>query len=115
LFDAIGSLSFCLQRVKSQKIVAVQNKLLTTFHKSDVHQKHNDGERKDNYHGAGNAYEVDGFGNSNLMDDANVLNLLSIPYLGYSDYDPKICQKNSSVYFFLQQPNVYKGTQRLDW
>ena len=29
------------------------------------------------------AYETDGFGNYNLMDDANIPSLLSIPYLGY--------------------------------
>ena len=29
------------------------------------------------------AFEVDGFGNQLLMDDANMPNLLSIPYLGY--------------------------------
>ena len=29
------------------------------------------------------AYETDGFGNYNIMDDANVPSLLSIPYLGY--------------------------------
>src|SRR5699024_12323942 len=28
-------------------------------------------------------YETEGYGNYNLMDDANVPSLLSIPYLGY--------------------------------
>ena len=31
------------------------------------------------------AYEVDGLGNYNLMDDANLPSLLAIPYLGYAD------------------------------
>jgi len=35
------------------------------------------------------AYEVDGFGNYLLMDDANVPSLMSIPYLGWK-YDPII-------------------------
>lgn len=31
------------------------------------------------------AYETDGFGNYNLMDDANIPSLLALPYLGYVD------------------------------
>jgi len=37
------------------------------------------------------AYEVDGFGNSLFMDDANVPSLLSLPFLGY-------CEKNEPIY-----------------
>ncbi len=37
------------------------------------------------------AYEVDGFGSYLLMDDPNVPNLLSLPYLGY-------CSSSSNIY-----------------
>lgn len=51
------------------------------------------------------AYETDGMGNYNLMDDANVPSLLSLPYLGY-------CSKNDEIYtntrrFILSKANPY--------
>ena len=51
------------------------------------------------------AFEVDGFGNHLLMDDANVPSLLSAPYLGY-------CKTNSQVYkntreFILSKNNPF--------
>jgi uncharacterized protein len=45
------------------------------------------------------AYEVDGFGNATFMDDANVPNLLALPYLG--------CVEKSDP--------VYAGTRRMAW
>lgn len=41
---------------------------------------------------AGDIYplEIDGYGNALFMDDANVPNLLSIPYLGYSHIDEQV-------------------------
>jgi uncharacterized protein len=51
------------------------------------------------------AYEVDGFGHTHLMDDANVPNLLSIPYLGYRSADDLIYQNTRA--FVLSTANPY--------
>lgn len=56
-------------------------------------------------HGEIYAYEIDGFGNANLMDDANAPGLLSIPYLtGASLADPLIHRTRA---FALSADNPY--------
>jgi len=56
------------------------------------------------------AYETDGFGNYNLMDDANIPSLLSIPYLGYTDDSDPIYANTRR--FILSEYNdyYYQGT-----
>ena len=51
------------------------------------------------------AYETDGFGNYNLMDDANSPSLLSLPYLGYCEADDPIYQNTRR--FILSKDNPY--------
>jgi len=51
------------------------------------------------------AYETDGLGNYNLMDDANVPSLLSAPYLGYCSVDDEIYQNTRR--FILSEDNPY--------
>ena len=51
------------------------------------------------------AYETDGFGNYNLMDDANSPSLLSIPYIGYKPAKDPIYQNTRR--FVLSQDNPY--------
>lgn len=51
------------------------------------------------------AYEVDGFGNSLFIDDANVPNLISIPYLGYAPATDPIYQNTRR--FVLSDSNPY--------
>lgn len=51
------------------------------------------------------AYEVDGFGNSLFIDDANVPNLISIPYLGYVPASNSIYRATRR--FVLSDSNPY--------
>lgn len=51
------------------------------------------------------AYETDGRGNYNLMDDANVPSLLSIPYIGYAPADDELYQNTRR--FILSRDNPY--------
>lgn len=51
------------------------------------------------------AYEIDGFGSANLMDDANVPSLLSAPYFGYVNAHDSVYKATRS--FILSQRNPY--------
>nr|WP_291706655.1 glycoside hydrolase family 125 protein [Clostridium sp.] len=56
------------------------------------------------------AYETDGLGNYNLMDDANVPSLLSIPYIGYRSIDDEIYQNTRKFILSKNNPYYYEGT-----
>lgn len=55
------------------------------------------------------AYETDGMGNYNLMDDANVPSLLSIPYLGYCDANNEIYRNTRNFVLSSENPYYYCG------
>lgn len=55
------------------------------------------------------AFEVDGFGNALLMDDANVPSLLALPYLGDVDVDDPVYQNTRRFVWSTSNPYFFKG------
>ncbi len=55
------------------------------------------------------AYETDGFGNYNLMDDANSPSLLSMPYLGYCDREEPVYQNTRRFILSADNPYYFEG------
>lgn len=55
------------------------------------------------------ALEIDGFGNALFMDDANVPNLLSIPYLGYASKDDEVYKNTRKFSLSVANPWFSEG------
>lgn len=55
------------------------------------------------------SFEVDGFGNTYFMDDANAPGLLSIPYLGYGSADDYVYQNTRRLVWSRDNPYFFKG------
>ena len=56
------------------------------------------------------AYEVDGFGNQLLMDDANVPSLLAMPYLGDVSLDDPVYQNTRRFLWSEDNPYFFRGS-----
>lgn len=55
------------------------------------------------------AYEVDGRGNASLMDDSNVPNLISAPYLGYGTIHDERYLRTRNTLLSKENPYYYEG------
>jgi uncharacterized protein len=55
------------------------------------------------------SYEVNGFGSSNMMDDANVPSLLSLPYLAAVPATDPIYQSTRAMVLSMENPFFFKG------
>lgn len=54
-------------------------------------------------------YETDGFGNYNLMDDANVPSLMSIPYIGFVSKEDEIYKNTRRFILSKENPYYFEG------
>ena len=65
---------------------------------------------EDGVYGKMYAYETDGLGKYNLMDDANVPSLLSLPWLAYCDKDDPIYKNTRDFVLSKKNPYYYEGS-----
>jgi hypothetical protein len=56
------------------------------------------------------AYEVDGYGNKLMMDDANAPGLLSLPYLGCCSIDDPLYRRTRQFVLSEANPYFFRGT-----
>ena len=56
------------------------------------------------------AYEVDGYGGQNIMDDANIPSLLALPYLGYTSRTDPLYAATRAVLLSPNNPYFFNGT-----
>lgn len=57
----------------------------------------------------GFAYEVDGLGHANFMDDANVPSLLSLPFVGYINESDELYKQTQRFILSDKNPYFYSG------
>ena len=55
------------------------------------------------------AIETDGFGNYNIMDDANIPNLLALPYYEYPYIDEEVYQNTRAYMLSEENPYYFQG------
>ncbi len=55
------------------------------------------------------AYEVDGYGHANFMDDANIPSLLSIPYFGYLPQNDRVYGNTRRFVLSNRDPYYFRG------
>lgn len=60
-------------------------------------------------HGWMYVYETDGYGNDNLMDDANIPNLTALPYLGWCATDDPVYLHTRGFTLSFANPYYYTG------
>ncbi len=96
------------QQLPSNKASAIDSTALMTSLSAAL--QHNYHVTKHPQFGDVYAYEINGFGSYNLMDDANVPSLLGLPYLGAVKANDPIYHNTRKYVLSPENPFFFKGT-----
>jgi len=108
-FFAVASLTQAAEMVKAiSKDETFANELLALA-KEVKEALHEYGIINHSEYGKIYAYEVNGYGSYNLMDDANVPSLLSLPYLNAASTSDPVYQNTRKMLLSLSNPFFFKG------
>lgn len=102
----LASAAEIVQKLGGQDHLANQMNSLSVSLKAAISKY---GIRDDPNHGRIYAYEVDGYGSMNIMDDANIPSLLSAPVYGYLDRTDNVYQNTRNVLLSADNPYFMRG------
>ncbi len=102
----LASTAEIVQKLGGQNNLANQMKSLSGALKGAISQY---GIRDDPNHGRIYAYEVDGYGSMNIMDDANIPSLLSAPVYGYTNLIDDVYLNTRKVILSANNPYFMRG------
>lgn len=102
----LNGISKILKKIKQEKLEGLANGLAKEIDKGI--KKYGVVEHEE--FGRVFAYEVDGFGSHLIMDDPNVPNLLSLPYLGYCSLHDPLYVSTRKLIFSLWNPFYARGS-----
>ena len=102
----LSSAALIMQAIGNQDTLATQMTTLADQLRSAISSY---GIVRDPKHGTVYAYEVDGYGSRNMMDDANIPSLLSAPFFGYLDMDDTVYQATRKILLSADNPYFMRG------
>jgi meiotically up-regulated gene 157 (Mug157) protein len=105
----LNSTSAIVAKLENQEGLATQMSEMATSVRAAIEKY---GVVTDPVHGDIYAFEIDGYGSQNIMDDANIPSLLSAPVFGYLDREDRVYQNtrklllSSSNSYFMRGPVI---------